>query len=65
MPRTMDNIGFYSSLGFAPGRLTVTVTIDAAPASETPSVFGRLSARDKDDGADGEQRAVAERTARV
>ncbi len=48
MPRTMDNIGFYSSLGFSPGRLTVTVTIDAAPANEMPSVFGRLSARDKD-----------------
>jgi GNAT superfamily N-acetyltransferase len=47
MPRTMDNIGFYSSLGFAPGRLTVTVTIDAAPSSEMPSVFGRLSASDK------------------
>src|SRR6476646_7745919 len=47
MPRTMDNIGFYSSLGFSPGRLTVTVTIDAAPASEAASVFGRLSARDK------------------
>jgi len=47
MPRTMDNIGFYSSLGFAPGRLTVTVTIDAAPSSEMPSVFGRLNASDK------------------
>ncbi|HLB09099.1 MAG TPA: GNAT family N-acetyltransferase [Gemmatimonadaceae bacterium] len=49
MPRTMDNIGFYSSLGFSPGRLTVTVTIDAAPGGETPSLFGRLSARDKND----------------
>jgi GNAT superfamily N-acetyltransferase len=48
MPRTMDNIGFYSSLGFAPGRLTVTVTIDAAPAADVPSVFGRLSASDKE-----------------
>src|SRR6476646_62586 len=47
MPRTRDNIGFYSSLGRPPGRLTVTVTIDAAPASEAASVFGRLSARDK------------------
>ena len=28
MPRTMDNIGFYSSLGFAPGKLTVTVTVE-------------------------------------
>lgn len=30
MPRTMDNIGFYSSLGLVPGHLTVTVTTDAA-----------------------------------
>lgn len=29
MPRTMDNIGFYSSLDFVPGPLTVTLTIDA------------------------------------
>ena len=38
MPRTVDNIGFYSRLGFAPGHLTVTMTHDlsgrghAAPA---------------------------------
>jgi hypothetical protein len=44
----MDNIGFYSSLGFAPGRLTVTVTVDAAPAGEPPMVFGRLGASDKE-----------------
>ena len=37
-----------SSLGFAPGKLTVTVTIDAAPAAEAPGVFGKLSARDKE-----------------
>lgn len=30
MPRTVDNIGFYSGLGFVPGFLTVTVVIDAA-----------------------------------
>ena len=30
MPRTVDNIGFYSRLGFAPGHLTVTVTRDVA-----------------------------------
>jgi GNAT superfamily N-acetyltransferase len=29
MPRTMDNIGFYSSLGMLPGYLTLTVTLDA------------------------------------
>jgi GNAT superfamily N-acetyltransferase len=32
MPRTMDNIGFYSSLGLLPGYLTLTVTVDAAYA---------------------------------
>src|SRR6185295_16571604 len=30
MPRTMDNVGFYSTLGFVPGHLTVTVTREAA-----------------------------------
>ncbi|MEX2180929.1 MAG: GNAT family N-acetyltransferase [Gemmatimonadaceae bacterium] len=29
MPRTMDNIGFYASLGFAPARLTITLTLEA------------------------------------
>jgi hypothetical protein len=29
MPRTVDNIGFYSSLGFVAGRLTVTFTLEA------------------------------------
>lgn len=33
MPRTMDNIGFYSSMGLMPGRLTLTVTIDAVLTS--------------------------------
>ncbi|HEY1951559.1 MAG TPA: GNAT family N-acetyltransferase [Gemmatimonadaceae bacterium] len=32
MPRTMDNVGFYSTLGFIPGHLTVTVTLEAARA---------------------------------
>ncbi len=30
MPRTVDNIGFYSRLGFVPGHLTLTMTIEAA-----------------------------------
>ena len=42
MPRTMDNIGFYSGLGFAPGRLTVTVTLDAAPTARPALLLGRL-----------------------
>ena len=41
MPRTMDNIGFYSSLGMNPGFLTLTVTIDGVFA---PPMSGRLRA---------------------
>ena len=49
MPRTMDNIGFYSGVGFAPGRLTMTLTIDAAYADRPAPLLGRLSPSDKDD----------------
>ena len=49
MPRTMDNIGFYSRLGFAPGRLTITLTLDAASADRGPELLGRLSLRDRED----------------
>ena len=49
MPRTMDNIGFYSRLGFAPGRLTITLTLDAASAERGPELLGRMSLRDRDD----------------
>jgi GNAT superfamily N-acetyltransferase len=49
MPRTMDNIGFYSGLGFAPGRLTITLTLDAASADHAPELLGRLSTRDRED----------------
>lgn len=59
MPRTMDNIGFYSSLGFTPGKLTVTVTLDAAPAARAPELLGRLAPRLQDD-AVSECRALTE-----
>ena len=49
MPRTMDNIGFYSGMGFVPGRLTLTTTLDAAYAERPAPLFGRLPAREKDD----------------
>lgn len=49
MPRTMDNIGFYSGLGFVPGKLTLTLTVDATYADKPAPLFGRLSTRDKDD----------------
>jgi GNAT superfamily N-acetyltransferase len=59
MPRTMDNIGFYSSLGFVPGRLTLTLTVDAAPGDGAGTLVGRLPARDRDD-ALAECRALTE-----
>jgi GNAT superfamily N-acetyltransferase len=49
MPRTMDNIGFYSAMGFVPGKLTLTTTLDATYAERPAPLFGRLSAADKDD----------------
>lgn len=49
MPRTMDNIGFYSSLGFLPGRLTVTLTLEAVAGESQAQLFGRLSTRERDD----------------
>ena len=47
MPRTMDNIGFYSSLGFVPGHLTVTLTLDAALSEHAPVLLSRLSRAEK------------------
>jgi GNAT superfamily N-acetyltransferase len=49
MPRTMDNIGFYSGLGFLPTRLTITLTLDATGGDAPAQLYGRLSSRDKDD----------------
>lgn len=48
MPRTLDNIGFYSSQGFIPGRLTLTTTLEAAHAPRPPWLFGRQSSSEKD-----------------
>ena len=47
MPRTMDNIGFYSRLGFIPGRLTLTTTLDAAVSDRPAPLLGRLSSQEK------------------
>ena len=52
MPRTMDNIGFYSALGFVPGRLTITLTLDAGLLGNGPSLLGRLPPSDKEDAID-------------
>jgi GNAT superfamily N-acetyltransferase len=45
MPRTVENIGFYSHLGFDPGYLTVTLTADIATRSlPRPSLLSQLRA---------------------
>ncbi|MBL0937289.1 MAG: GNAT family N-acetyltransferase [Gemmatimonadaceae bacterium] len=49
MPRTMDNIGFYSNLGFVPGYLTVTFTLDAALGERSPLLLSQMSPLAKDD----------------
>lgn len=49
MPRTMDNIGFYSQLGFVPGLLTISVTLDAASSDQPLVLLGRLSQLERDD----------------
>ncbi|HKO16201.1 MAG TPA: GNAT family N-acetyltransferase [Gemmatimonadaceae bacterium] len=48
MPRTMDNIGFYSRIGFVPGRLTLTTTLEAAYAGRPAVLLGRRSAHEKE-----------------
>ena len=47
MPRTVDNIGFYSSIGFIPGHITFTLTIDAAYATHRVPQLSRLPAQDR------------------
>jgi GNAT superfamily N-acetyltransferase len=60
MPRTMDNIGFYSRLGFLPGRLTITATLDASYGDAPAQAMGRLSPQARAD-AVAECHALTER----
>ncbi len=48
MPRTMDNVGFYSTLGFTPGYLTVTVTLEAARAGITSTTMSSLNPHERE-----------------
>lgn len=48
MPRTMDNVGFYSTLGFAPGHLTVTVTLEAARAGFQATAMSALNPHERE-----------------
>lgn len=49
MPRTMDNIGFYSRLGFVPGQLTLTLSYDATRHESSLEMLSRLSPAARDD----------------
>jgi GNAT superfamily N-acetyltransferase len=48
MPRTMDNVGFYSALGFNPGHLTVTVTLDAVRAGLQATAISTLNPHERE-----------------
>ena len=48
MPRTMDNIGSYSRLGFTPGRLTLTTTLDATLDDRPATLLARRSTQEKE-----------------
>jgi GNAT superfamily N-acetyltransferase len=48
MPRTMDNVGFYSALGFAPGHLTVTVTLEAVRAGIQSTTMSSLNPHERE-----------------
>jgi ribosomal protein S18 acetylase RimI-like enzyme len=43
MPRTIENIGFYSRIGFRPGHLTITMVLEV-PATSSGPAGERLSA---------------------
>lgn len=47
MPRTMDNIGFYSALGFEPQRMTITLTVAAVGQQRPAKLLGRMSPRER------------------
>lgn len=47
MPRTMDNIGFYATLGFTPGPLTITVTMEALSVG-APTLLSHAGSSERD-----------------
>jgi hypothetical protein len=44
----MDNVGFYSTLGFVPGHLTVTVTMEAARAGIQSTTVSSLNPHERE-----------------
>jgi GNAT superfamily N-acetyltransferase len=62
MPRTVDNIGFYSRLGFMPGHLTITLVRDVGRRNADPGELLSLAA-DRVPDSLAECRALADRLA--
>ena len=62
MPRTVDNIGFYSRLGFMPGHLTITLVRDVGRRNADPGELLSLGA-DRVPDSLAECRALADRLA--
>ena len=62
MPRTVDNIGFYSRLGFMPGHLTITLVRDVGRRAADPGELLSASGGRLADGLAG-CRALGERLA--
>jgi hypothetical protein len=44
----MDNVGFYSALGFTPGHLTITVTLEAARAGIQATTMSSLNPHERE-----------------
>jgi GNAT superfamily N-acetyltransferase len=63
MPRTVDNIGFYSSLGFRPGHLTITLVREVAGLG-TSGGSGETGSAPVG-GSAGERKALASRVSPV
>jgi GNAT superfamily N-acetyltransferase len=49
MPRTMDNVGFYSGLGFVPRPLTITLTLESAYAESRYPTLSRIPEDERTD----------------
>jgi len=61
MPRTPENIGFYSRLGFAPGFLTITLTNEIATRGQpAPVLLSRRSGEEREAALQAARRLVTE-----
>lgn len=48
MPRTVDNIGFYAGIGFVPGFLTVTITLESSAASRVQGLLSEVGSASRE-----------------